>query len=530
MNAKASRSKPPGFWDRLSRFVRHPTTDWAETEFDPGAGKDKGRQREEQLMTRATALIRSREFEVLRREMRNRKTQSPEALEGLSLPSTLPPPINTVSRQHTLSKINAIERQIQAEERRQNDLVLPSAPIRQSRAARVDFDASALPPVHPRRSSTPRWNHGNPVPRPSRLPSASPPGQSSTLPQRQGGNPTPPTPAALELAAFDFAEGHDTQAELQLQFGLQMETDGVAAQRIFQALLDLYWATGQQDRLLSRSLDFVQRFGQTPAPRPDLGEAQARHHQTASFAANAQFDMLQARALQRVVDEPAMHLVLDFSALIGISAQQREPLAAALAGLNDRDDVELELHGADMLLAATRLRNSPAEPADAKLRLQVLRLVGDENGFVDLAVQLAVESACSPADWTAPRFNRVDAGEDAGATALRSQQAAPAHSRHSRVGSRLSPADIGQQHTTARLGGDLLGGGEVVLRGLRAQAALADTITVELHAVRRMDFSAATDLLNWADAQTQLGKTVELCGAHALLAPFLQSVGLNALA
>ena len=529
MDAKASRSKPPGFWDRLSRFVRHPTIDWAETEIGPAAGKEKGCQREEQLMTRATALIRNREFEVLRREMRNRKTQSPEALEGLSLPSTLPPPINAVSRRHTLSKINAIERQIQAEDRKRNDLALPNGPIRQSGAARVDFAASAPPPVHPRRASTPRWNHGNPVPRPSRLPGTSPPDHRSSLPQRQGGNPMPPTPAALELAAFDFAEGHDTQAELQLQFGLQIETDSVAAQRIFQALLDLYWATGQQDRLLSRSLDFVQRFGQTPAPRPDLGTIQSGRHQTASFAATEQFDILQLRAFERFVDDSTAHLVLDFSALIGISAQQREPLAAALARLNGRD-VELELHGVDMLLAASRLRSSPAEPADAALRLQVLRLVGDESGFVDLAVQLAVECSCSPVDWTPPRFKRLNAVEDAGATALRSQQARPAHSRHSRVGSRLSLADIGQQHTTARLGGDLLGGGEVLLRGLRAQAALADTITVELHAVRRMDFSAATDLLNWVDAQTQLGKTVELCGAHALLAPFLQSVGLNALA
>jgi hypothetical protein len=42
-----------------------------------------------------------------------------------------------------------------------------------------------------------------------------------------------------------------------------------------------------------------------------------------------------------------------------------------------------------------------------------------------------------------------------------------------------------------------------------------------------MDFTAATGLLNWVDAQQRLDKLVLLRGAHGLLAPLLQLVGLQ---
>ncbi|OIQ63479.1 hypothetical protein GALL_549790 [mine drainage metagenome] len=177
-----------------------------------------------------------------------------------------------------------------------------------------------------------------------------------------------------------------------------------------------------------------------------------------------------------------------------------------------------------MLLAATRLQSSPASAAETALRLQVLRLLGDEAGFVDLAVELSVACACSPVDWTPARFKRVDTAER-GLTTLHSM-----HRQTSRTATRADNGDAGPVQTSVRLSGTLSSTDESFLRTLRSQAGRADTIILELHAVRRMDFSAAADLLNWVDAQTQLGKTVELCGAHALLAPFLQSVGLNALA
>jgi len=467
------------------------------------------------MLDRAAVLIRDREFDVLRREMRNRRSQSGQTLEGLSIPSTLPPPpLRAATRQHTLHKIDAIERQIQNEHKRQLSTTLSGSLIVQSGLAQVGFAASTLRPGASRRS-TPRLAD-------SRLHASSRPQTTlpfATQPLTPWGQTVLPLPAVIELASFDFAEGRDAQVESQLLTGMQTETGLVAKQQIFQALLDFYWATGQADKLQSRSLDYVRDYGQTPAPRPELGPLQTANLQTVSFFSAEQFDILQLRAFERFVAESATHLLLDWSALVTIQEAQRAPLAEALRALNDRA-VELDLHGTDMLLAATRLQSAPRVSADTTLRLQVLRLMGDEAAFVDLAVELSIACACSPVDWTPPRFKRVG-GSERGLTtqhsAVRSLQA----------GTHVGRADAGLVQTTARLSGNLSGSGNAFLRSLRAQAQHADAMTVDLQAVQRVDFAAATDLLNWVEAQTQLGKLIELRGAHTLLIPFLQSVGLQ---
>ncbi|MGC8808392.1 MAG: hypothetical protein ACP5QB_12800 [Thiomonas sp.] len=287
MNRKTEPKTAPGFLSRLSRFIRHPTTDWSQTQFQPGErpdpGKEAAQRREAQKIDRAAVLIRNREFDVLRREMRNRKSQSADQLEGLSIPSTQQPtPLRAASRQHTLHKIDAIERQIQNEHKRQLSPTLPDGLIAQSGLAQIDFAASTLRPGSARRSA-PRLADSRlraPTRPQTTLPFAP---QLATQPLTQWGHTVPPLPAVIELASFDFAEGRDAQVESQLLTGMQTEAGLMAKQQVFQALLDFYWATGQTDKLQSRSLDYVRDYGQTPAPRPELGPLQAANLQTVSF-------------------------------------------------------------------------------------------------------------------------------------------------------------------------------------------------------------------------------------------------------
>lgn len=521
MNANSPKPGTASFWRRLARFIRHPTTDWAQTEFAPeersNPAKDAARQRQAQRLDRAAVLIRDREFDALRREMRNRKARTAQPLEGLNLPSTLPPPLRAATRQHTLHKINAIERQIQDEHKRQLSTTLPAGMIVHSGLAQVDFAASTLRPGSDRRN-TPRLaggaHHAPAAPR-----STQPPYRpSQPPPQPAWADSAQPPPAVVELAAFDFAEGRDAQVEAHLLTALQTETIAAVRQQVFQALLDFYWASGQNDKLQARALEYVRDYGQTPAPRPELGTL-ADGARTAQFFAAEVFDVLQLHAFERFVCAPAGRLLLDWSALVSIDAAQRGALARALRTLNDRA-VELELHGADMLLAATRLHDAATPSDEAALRLQVLRLVGDEAAFVDLAVELAVACACSPEDWIPPRWTRISA-QQTGLTTLHGTQPM------SRTATSAGAADAGLVQTTVRLSGVLGGSGNAFLPTLRAQALRADIITVDLQAVQRVDFAAATDLLNWVEAQTQLGKLVELRGAHTLLVPFLRSVGLE---
>lgn len=518
MNPQRSPKDKVGFWDRLVRFVRHPTTDWAQTRFQPGTSRSKAAEKAEQRyiqrQQRGAALIRDQEFEVLRRALRNRKARSAAQLEGISMSSTMPPPLRPVSRLHTLHKINAIEKQIQTEQRRQTQTTLiASVPTYPHEAG-----ASTLRPGTHRRSA-PRRGYGEA--RPSRPALIPPPSLlRHTLPPLDWDPPKLPVPAVVELAAFDFAEGRDAAVESQLLTGLQTEPGFSTVEQIFQALLDFYWATRQDDKFQSRLLDYVGRYGQTPAPRPELGLSGNAQKPTASFIAVDEFDVLQLRAFERFVTEPARHLMLDWSALVSVPAAQRERLAKALQTLNGRTGV-LELRGLDALLQATRLSSKPWDPAEAALRLQVLRLAQDEAGFIDLAVELAVQNAQSPIDWTPPAFEH--AGAESGQTSLAFTQ----HPAQESI--QLGHGEGGFVQTTVRLSGSLSGADLSFMHALRQQSGHADIITVELHAVQRVDFAAATDLLNWIEAQKRLGKTVEWRGAHTLLVPFLQSVGLQPL-
>lgn len=502
------------FLDRLARFIRHPTMSWAQSRHAPGTfvdpAKAKAQQREAERALRAAALIREREFDALRREMRNHRARAGKPLEGLSIPSTLPPPVQrNASRQQTLHKIDAIERQIQGEQQRQFDTTIRASRFAQSNVSPSGFVMSAIGRSVHRPAQPSRW-------RQSRLHQAERQRAPSPNPSRRGRAPDffstslLSLPAVIELASFDFAEGRDTEVESQLLTGLQTTTAWSADGQItWQALLDFYWATGQQDKLQNRSLEYVQRYGQTPIPRPLQDEFAFAADRRASFVAAEVFDVLQQRAFESFVAEPSHHLVVDWSGLVSIPERQRPALTQALCKLNSRA-VKLELIGVDMLLSATRLQKAPPSAVDADLRLQVFRLLHDESSFVDLAVEQSIACACSPVDWIPPRHTRTDTAAQRATTVLR-----------------VGDADAGFSQVTIRLGGGLSGSGESFLRDLRAQAQRADAMIVELDAVRRMDFAAATALLNWADAQRQLGKSVEIRGAHVLLRPFLQSIGLQ---
>jgi len=526
MHGKKEPVERLSFLERLARFVRYLNTDLPATKSDLVQQRDappqKLRQREHKRQGQAAVLIRNREFDILRREMRKRKLQSAGQLKGLSIPST-PPPGRAVSKRNTLHKIDAIERQIQGELKRQNNAKKTAKIVPAGGQAHAGFSASTLRPGSPHRNQAPRLGHSQLL----RSPRLQKPHSSSaraTLPPIPWVHSAPPIPAVIELAAFDFAEGRDTQVESHLLTAMQTEPDVDVGQQIFQGLLDFYWATGQTAKLHARALDYVRRYGQTPIPRPELDALLPKPSQAVSFVAAEQFDILQLRAFEHVVADASTRLMTDWSALVTIlepqraplADAQRAPLADALRALNDRS-IELELHGLDMLLAATRLKTHPASAIESALRLQVLRLAGDEAGFVDLAVEISIACACSPVDWAPPRFQRVGQPDQE----LSTMDQPP-----------FMETDIGAAHAelvqmTARLGGNLSGMGGALRRALRTQARHTDSVVVELHAVRRMDFSAATDLLNWVDAQTQLGKVIELRGAHTLLIPFLQSVGLQ---
>jgi anti-anti-sigma regulatory factor len=288
---------------------------------------------------------------------------------------------------------------------------------------------------------------------------------------------------------------------------LQQKLPHDAAAQLHQALLDLYWATGQQDKQRAQALAFAKRCGRAPVERPAIGPEQREVHRTASFTAPPELDHFGVRTLQRAITRPAGHLVLDFSGLVSIAADAREPLSAALSQIHARQ-VELELHGQDCLLLATRLRSQPADASAMDLRLQVLHLGQDVRGFVELAAQHAAASASAPRVWMPARFTRLHPDVVAGETV------AP------------GPPTAGLHPSTARLGDEIVGGDDAFLHALRTLATHAHTITVDLKGLRRMDFVAATALSNWVDAQQRLGKRVTLRSAHALLASLLQAVGL----
>ena len=347
-----------------------------------------------------------------------------------------------------------------------------------------------------------------------------------------------PLESALQDAAMRFAGGDSVSAEAVLLGLLQSdEIDADDADRLAFALFDLYRATGQQDGFDVVAMDYAERFGRSPAEWFSLPEMLGQLAGTAAVTTPPPpLDVQDPDAVwvcPAVLDEAALAALrarfsgsnsawtVDWGALSEI-----EPLAALplsdLLGYWSTHPVHLHWSSVEALLRALELHtpadDNSADPLWWSLRLDALCILQRSDDFESLALDYCVVYEVSPPSWKVPQCTFV---QETSHSAFASLDDDPAS---------VLPSDspgLPAPYVTCELIGMLEGEATEALEGLRTASRSAPQVIVSCALLGRVDFSAASAILNWAAECASAGCQIHFMQTPHLVAVFFRMLGLD---
>ncbi|WP_028312437.1 STAS domain-containing protein [Derxia gummosa] len=328
-------------------------------------------------------------------------------------------------------------------------------------------------------------------------------------------------PAAVEEAAIFYANGQNNDCMRALRD--EITHDGSVAV-VWYLLFEVLQQVGDHAGFDALAMDFVVRFERSPpvwrGPAAPVGTARkpaAGHSYTvalpASLVARVASDFTHARralgskarinvAFDAVCssDEAGAEAVLDFlgEALRGQAQLILTGLGAAVDKLG-----QLMPTADGMLPRAVWL-----------LRLELLRLLRRDSEFEDLSVEYAVAFEVSP-----PSFEPVPAHVIVDDRTLRREP-----------GIATDPRVAELRHQGPHLEGDLLGRAPEAVSILEAAAALSDHVEVDCTHLRRVDFAAAGNLLNWLVSAQARGKHFVFTDVNQLVMALFRIMGIPGVA
>lgn len=563
-----AKDELPGLLSKVVKFVRNPTTDWAnlsDVEADREVTYSKQQLKEMIERKRRNDFVRRREFDQLRK-LRSREPHSTQDLA--ERPSFFQSSLTSRpadDRAGTLKKIDEIEEQMSQQWWKTHketgqasggraipdtvhgsaaayalteaaalghpapgpvDAVLPAGDLALDQAV---WGATATPTL----SDSFAWGENAPL--------AGVGGYGATMGQGLDA-PVFVHPPDLEEAAIRFANGDMVGAEHNLQELLAADGNLLHA---WTALFDLYRATGQHQKFETAALDYAVRFNRLAplwASFPEMldalvvgtsldrnGKADSGFH----WSCPASLGIHTVNSLSAQLARSAQPWSFDWSALKSIDVAALDALADQFARWSAAP-VRLRFVGADVLLEILREKTPAGEPSVApawwRLRMEVLRTTGHAETFDLTALEYCVTYEVSPPSWIDVRCDYVQGGADA-----------DTHGHESFVGvvpsdflptSSLQDGAAGVNTTqmppapTAELAGQVTGDASEALGALES-CTQDGVLVVACDKLARVDFSAAGSILNWVAARQAEGCQVIFCNLHSLVAVFFNVIGIN---
>lgn len=338
----------------------------------------------------------------------------------------------------------------------------------------------------------------------------------------------------FDQAVMDFANGDDAAAETALRDAISNTQDLGAEKELWLALFDLFRASNQIDKFEALVVDFVSRF-QTSAPMADDGLPAASNVSKPapngfrpSILFSAHVDLAQAERLRKLVLGAPAALELNLTEIRTIAADALPALVGALKQLN-QTACTVTLQGAEHLLALCQTQapamQREADPQWWALRLELMRLVNQQDDFDAIALDYCVTYEISPPPWEPSRARVELPGHEN-----------PLHTGSTSVtadfqNSSLNPNSVlgngGSRSAQLQLSGEITGNSSVFLAPLDQAAKKHDQLSISLRQLRRIDFSSAGALLNWAMTQHEAGKILQFTGVHRLIAGLFSILGLH---
>ena len=315
-------------------------------------------------------------------------------------------------------------------------------------------------------------------------------------------------PPAVEQAAMLFSADQTQLACSSLEAAIHADDLGAFEQRAWGMLFDLYQQLGQQQAFEILALEYAGKFETSPpAWRTAGGERRA------ATAATARANMSLAGVLNAKISEPLKQLLalgdnspmvrLDLVKVTDAEDQGCALLRDALSQLKARKK-DFVLGGADRLAAILAKKIVPGRREREPIWLLLLDLYQElcaQDAFEDTAVNYAVTFEVSPPSWETVKCKApaVEVEED--------------------------DAD-----DECVLEGDLLGVDVNALATIRSHAEGKDEVVVDVANLRRMDFVAATQLMNLVNDLKAANKSVRFVHASHLLTALWEIIGLDRIA
>jgi ABC-type transporter Mla MlaB component len=376
-------------------------------------------------------------------------------------------------------------------------------------------------------------------------------GEGETEPEPVQPEPRHTAPSVLEelpLSALDtcmrdaalhHAEGEFSQAQ-QLLTKMLHDTSLTpeSAEALTFALFDVYRCTGQQDRFDALAMDYANRFGRSPGEWFSLEEP-AAISDSGSAAQESAFSQLARETIWKC---PA---ILDQHGLADCIS--RNPASAALSFINwealqhidnaiapafarqlkiwCEEPVDLHWTGVDTLLAAVQMCKVSGDAArDAAwwlIHLDLLCILEQEQTYEDTALEYCIAFEVSPPSW-APAKCKLNQDND---FALSSVFATTSASKDIE-----EAIAIHSPYAVCELQGNLTDEARRALRALRAASGSVGQLTVSCAHLGRVDFNAASAILNWAVNSDAKGCQVQFVQLPRLVLVFFEMLGMHKVA
>ncbi len=359
--------------------------------------------------------------------------------------------------------------------------------------------------------------------------------------------------AELEEASIRFANGDDAGAEAGLIEMLSPKGSRAGHSETWMTLFDLYRATGQQNKFETVAIRFVELFNRS-APQwfsmPDMvrqlatQEKGAGNGSVADWICPSAVGVQTIAALKAALAKAPMPWGLDWRNLKTMDVAAVEPLCKVFNSWSAQP-VQLRFMGAaqlhQVLQNATPSSQQETPQAWWQLRMEALRVTHRPDEFELVALDFCVTYEVSPPAWESARCDYKPLDQDGGAVGGHTfigdvyRDSMPS-SLSAQEGDTQMDGDtqmygmssqMGNNLFSIELSGQIQGDAIAVLDQLEAKLMGADSMHISCAKLIRVDFSAASTLLNWVSARQAEGRSVQFSDVNRLVAAFFNVMGIT---
>jgi anti-anti-sigma regulatory factor len=328
-------------------------------------------------------------------------------------------------------------------------------------------------------------------------------------------------PPMIEEAAILFANGQTKEAVESLKHAIGSGELENQVQTAWVMLLDVYQSTGQRADFENTALDYAARFEASPPAwldeaNPEQKPEAKKSAMAASVIFPAALDAEVSKQIEQLQRGSATkrELQLDFGNAKTATAEGAELIYKIFMAFK-KTQREITIAHADRLfealMSSVEAGRRDSSEAGWLLALEALRLMNQQQRFDDVSIDYCVTYEVSPPPWEPmPAWIKQSQG-----TTEAKLEAAP---------------KSGAEGNSFAVRGDLVGAIASELAELRAYSQSAASVVIDCRELRRVDFTAAGELLNVVATLRANGKQVLFVEPNWMVLALMVVMGLHDLA